>query len=137
MRIQINLVARVLLLGLLLLTVSQRHALAENVPKKIDIQQAKLLVYEVLEMKPDGSLDYDIKANYPTFFYFQGLGPEAGSYGAFAVNYWTGDIWDLWGCRRITSALLRKSQAHIRSLFTKDERKEYPRLHSLKPECLN
>ena len=50
------------------------------------------------------------------FFVFHGLTnpPVEGSFGYFAVNPWTGDVWALWGCHRLSTPALRKSQAAIR-----------------------
>jgi hypothetical protein len=72
------------------------------------------------------------------FFVFDGLTkpPAEGSFGYFAVNAWTGDVWNLWGCHRLSTPALRKSQAAIRRRFTLDEMKQYARLRRLKPECI-
>jgi hypothetical protein len=73
----------------------------------------------------------------PPFFVFQGIigHGAADSFGFFAVNPWTGDVWSLFGCKWLSTPTLRKSQAEIRSRFTPDELKEYPRLHRLNPGC--
>jgi hypothetical protein len=72
------------------------------------------------------------------FFVYQGLSPPPaeGSFGFFAVNPWTGDVWDLWGCRRLSTPALRKSQAEIRKRFTSTELKQYSKLRRLEPQCI-
>jgi len=80
-------------------------------------------------------LDYDSKRG--DFFVFDGLSkpPAEGSFGFFAVNQWTGDVWNLWGCHRLSTPALRKSQAAIRRRFTPTEMPQYARLRHLKPLC--
>ncbi|HZK90298.1 MAG TPA: hypothetical protein VFC56_09150 [Stellaceae bacterium] len=80
------------------------------------------------------NLDYQEHLNHP-FFEFYGI-TEVSSFGYFAVNPWTGDVWALWGCRRLSTPALRKSQAAIRRRFSPAELRQYPRLHRLKPECI-
>jgi hypothetical protein len=85
-------------------------------------------------------LDYDgsISSNFtPPFIVFDGLTkpPAEGSFGVFAVNPWTGDVWNLWGCHRLSTPALRKSQAAIRRRFSRDELTQYARLRRLKPTC--
>ena len=57
-------------------------------------------------------------------------------HGSFAVNPWTGDVWSLWGCRKLSTLALRKSQVEIRKCFTREELKQYAQLRRLKPECI-
>jgi hypothetical protein len=87
-----------------------------------------------------GFFDYDssISINFtPPFIVFDGLSkpPAEGSFGVFAVNPWTGDVWNLWGCHRLSTPALRKSQAAIRRHFTLTETKRYAGLRRLKPTC--
>jgi hypothetical protein len=84
--------------------------------------------------------DYDgnMSSNFsPPFLVFQGASkpPAEGSFGYFAVNPWTGDVWNLWGCHRLSTPALRKSQAAIRQRFSREELKQYARLRRLKPVC--
>jgi hypothetical protein len=74
----------------------------------------------------------------PPFFVYYALNepPAEGGFGYFAVNPWTGDVWTLWGCRKLSIPALRKSQAEIRKRFTRDELKQYARLRGLKLECI-
>src|SRR6266849_2852011 len=106
---------------------------ASGIPWKIDEGAALHLVgqgigawYEVwLEPEPYMSDD--------SFFVFDGLNkpPVNGSFGFFAINRWTGDVWALWGCHKLSTPVLRRSQAAIRRRFTRTETKQYARLSRL------
>jgi len=111
-------------------------------PRKIDEPTAERLAAEAVfgADKDLEFLDYDgnISSNFtPPFFVFDGLTkpPAEGSFGVFAVNPWTGDVWNLWGCHRLSTPALRKSQAAIRQQFSREELKQYVRLRRLKPTC--
>ena len=58
-------------------------------------------------------------------------------FGAFGVNKWTGDVWDLWECKIISNAASQKLQTEIRKRFTLEEMKQYKQLAAIKPGCLN
>ncbi|MGA8549410.1 MAG: hypothetical protein WB678_04145 [Stellaceae bacterium] len=64
----------------------------------------------------------------PPFFIYYGINdaPAEGGFGYFAVNPWTGDVWALWGCHKLSTPALRKSQAAIRRHFGRNELKQYP-----------
>jgi Transposase DDE domain group 1 len=71
------------------------------------------------------------------FLEFDGVNQSGnGSFGFFAVNPWTGDVWALWGCRKLSTAALRKSQAEIRRHFRTWGLKRYDRLSALRPDCV-
>ena len=74
----------------------------------------------------------------PPFFIYYGINdaPAEGGFGYFAVNPWTGDVWALWGCHKLSTPALRKSQAAIRRHFGRNELKQYARPRRLKPECI-
>lgn len=135
MSIKILLSATLILLGLSLNCV---RALADEIPQKISAEEALDLTYEVTKKhNPEkGSLDYSGQSDREKFFKFQGLGPVAGSYGFFAVNPWTGDVWALWGCKRQSTPSLRKRQAKIRQRFSPEEAKSYQKLRDIRPECI-
>jgi hypothetical protein len=110
-----------------------------KIPWKVDVSTARRLAAEGqfgVDKHLD-SFDYDRKLNQP-FFEYYGINdpPAEGGFGYFAVNPWTGDVWALWGCYRLSTPALRKSQAAIRGRFTPDELKQYTRLRHLKPECV-
>jgi len=110
-----------------------------DIPFKIDEATAQRLASEghYGSDKQRDAFDYGPRIA-PPFFGFDGVNadPYEGSFGFFAVNPWTGDVWDLWDCRRLSTPLLRKSQAEIRRRFSREERKQYARLRRLKPECM-
>lgn len=103
---------------------------------KINRRAALHLIGQAIGVAYEQWLNPDIDND--RFFVFDGLNkpPADGSFGFFAVNRWTGDVWALWGCHRLTSPALRRAQVEIRRRFTRSELKEYVRLHSLKPECI-
>jgi hypothetical protein len=108
---------------------------AETIPKKLTMREGATLVNKALGMER-GSLDWDDKYDAPQFYFYQGLGPVAGSYGFFSVNVWTGRVWSEWECKWLSTPALRRSQAKIRRRFTPEEMKQYQRLNDLTPECM-
>jgi len=71
------------------------------------------------------------------FFEFDGVNQSGdGTFGFFAVNPWTGDVWALWGCHKLSTAALRKSQAEIRRHFPPAKLKRYDQLSGLRPDCV-
>lgn len=66
------------------------------------------------------------------FYVMQGIGPMA-NFGWFAVNAWTGDVWNLGGsnCEQLSNTVLREEQKKIKKQFI--DKEEYKRLHNLKP----
>jgi len=112
---------------------------AAEIPWKIDEPIARRLTAEA-HYGADKYLDaFDYDSNLsPPFFVYYGVNeaPAEGGFGYFAVNPWTGDVWALWGCGRLSTPALRKSQAEIRKRFTREELKQYARLRHLKPECV-
>ncbi len=113
-------------------------ARATKMPWKVDEPTAQRLAAEGhygADREVD-AFDYNPGAN-PPFFIYEGVNdaPVEGSFGYFAVNPWTGDVWALWGCHRLSTSALRKSRASIRRRFTAAEMKQYTKLRQLKPEC--
>lgn len=109
-----------------------------RIPWKIDEPTAKRLAAEAVygADKYLGSFVYD--SNDGSFIVFNTISkpPANGGFGYFAVNEWTGDVWALRGCHRLSTPALRKSQAAVRGRFTSDELKQYARLRHLKPQCI-
>jgi hypothetical protein len=66
------------------------------------------------------------------FYVMQGWGRHS-TFGWFAVNAWTGDMWNLGGsnCTHLSNPTLRKEQKKIKKQFK--DKKEYERLSRLKP----
>ncbi len=113
----------------------------KEIPFKIDEPTANRLAAEGADHRArPKDLWYEGEGRMsPPFFVYNGVRPppaESGSFGFFAVNPWTGDVWALWGCKRLSTPALRKSQAEIRQRFTADELKQYPKLRRLQPRCI-
>jgi len=104
---------------------------------KIDQQLAQRLVAQAYRNGMDPKwFDFDPGMSH-RFFEFDGLNQSSnGSFGFFAVNPWTGDVWALWGCHKLSTPALRESQAEIRRRFNHEELKHYARLSRLKPDCI-
>lgn len=113
-----------------------RESGAADVPWKIDVQTAQRLVAEAYDHGIESKwFDFDPGMSH-RFFEFDGINQSGnGSFGFFAVNPWTGDVWALWGCHKLLTPALRKSQAEIRRRFAGQDLKRYVRLSRLKPAC--
>jgi hypothetical protein len=126
-----------LLLVLLELLVPRTGA-AKEIARKINIDTAYRLVAEAYgpRMKP-ADFDYQGTMDDAPFLTFAGLSPPPGEgfFGFFDVNPWTGDVWSVWRCKWLSTPQLHKSQAAIKRRFSRDELRQYPRLHRLQPEC--
>jgi hypothetical protein len=119
---------------------------AQNLPFKLDDQEA--LKFAALAQPwanernlrhAMDTLDYNPRPNWPgepPFYQFEGL-TDTSNYGFFAVNPWTGDVWALWGCHKMTTHRLRAAQAEIRHHFTAVEMKQYRKLRNIKPFCIS
>ena len=132
------LVRSIVLVATTMIAVSQGVALsADQIPGKIGEDVARHLVGQGYGAWSEKWLEPEPYMS-DLFFVFDGLNkpPVNGSFGFFAVNRWTGDVWALWGCHKLTSPALRRSQMAIRRCFTGAEMKQYARLRRLKPECI-
>ncbi len=110
----------------------------KKIPWKLDEPTAKRLAAEAVYGVDEYLEAYDYDSNSGAFIVFNTISkpPANGGFGYFAVNEWTGDVWALWGCHRLSTPALRKSQAAIRRRFNRDELKQYARLRRLKPVCV-
>jgi len=116
-----------------------------GIPTKVTVPTAQSLAEMAIGRLPweYGLLDvYNMGSN--QFFTFQGVREEenqasedqaSNTFGYFAVNKWTGDVWILWGCKKLSSPALLKAQEGIKRRFNRDEAKNYERLRNLEPEC--
>jgi hypothetical protein len=130
---------------------------AKELPFKIDAAAARRLVLEAIGQDASHLLSndsdpmdiYDNEGNRvrtvdgvstsPPFFTFTGISPPpaAGFFGFYAVNPWTGDVWELRECKKLSTPALRRSQAKIRKQFTLDERRRYAKLRRrLRVRCV-
>lgn len=104
---------------------------------KIDQSTAKRLAAEAVYGTDEYLNSYDFDSKTDAFIVFNtSSAPAEGGFGFFAVNLWTGDVWALWGCHRLSTPALRKSQAAIRRQFPPAEMKRYARLRQLEPLCV-
>jgi hypothetical protein len=111
-----------------------------DLPYQIDEQTA----HKLAALANDGSTKwidvYDYEGDNsqmsPPFFSYDELGKYEGSAGFFAVNPWTGEVWALWGCHKISTPASLEIQARIKRRFTGEKSKQYERLSRLKPECV-
>ncbi len=125
------------ILGSWLTAMASSGALAENIPKKVTVDEAQVLVSKALSVQRHRELStlwYEPDIGLP-FIAFSGAGIIDSVDGVWEVNPWTGDVWNQWNCRRPMTPALRKALAEIRQHFTTKERKQYQKLHFLKPEC--
>lgn len=88
--------------------------------RTISSNKARELVREALVALnmngPSVKIDHFRYDYAPEFYAFMAWWPNPeGSplIGYYAVNPWTGDVWDVTGCRRISSAALQKEQEQI------------------------
>jgi hypothetical protein len=108
-----------------------------EVPKKLTEPQAYQILRKAYGNLHGGVFEYGPDMD-KVFYAYQGIGPAGteGSFGFFAVNPWTGDVWALWGCHKLKTPRLRPLKAEVRRRFTSEELKQYRRLSGLKPECV-
>jgi hypothetical protein len=113
-------------------------ASAQPPERRIGIGEARELAYEAVKAhNPGATLTNSPRAFDPDFYFFTATWPNpTGSpiIGYFAVNPWTGDVWNAAGCEHPTSKSIEKLQQEIRrrSHF---KREEYERLRARKPIC--
>jgi hypothetical protein len=86
----------------------------------IKLSLARKLVHKALvALDQDGPKVRIVEYRYdyaPEFYSFMAWWPNPDGdplIGYFAVNPWTGDVWDIMGCRRVSSADLEKEQDAI------------------------
>jgi len=135
-----------ILAGFCLPALAGANALAKAPPLKLNNKEAQRLAALAQPGTNKSNLndvmtylDYNKDANVagePPFFEFEGLS-DTSNYEFFAVNPWTGDVWALWGCKRMMTRGLHKAQVEIRHRFTPEERAQYPKLHRLRPVCIS
>jgi len=120
--------------GFCLMVITNSKSLAEEIPKKVEIDEAQILVSKALHNRELSTLWYEPDISLP-FISFSGAGIIDSIDGYWAVNPWTGDVWNLWNCRRPMTPALRKALAKIRERFAAKEQNQYQKLRRLKPDC--
>lgn len=105
---------------------------AEEIEKKVDDGMGKNLVR--LLLTPSRILEIDeAEGLQENFLVYAVIGERQGMKSDYGVNPWTGDVWDLWECKRVTNPALRKAQTEIKKRYTPEELKQYHKLHLLRP----
>lgn len=110
-----------------------------EVYQRINVQSARELAYLAVKDHNLGvTLTEAPRPLDPDFYYFGATWPNpSGSpvIGYFAVNPWTGDVWDANGCTRYTSKELNVAQKAIRKR-SRIEGQDYSRLRARRPLCI-
>jgi hypothetical protein len=125
---------------LLLVAATAISAARQAEPRKIPMQEARRLVYEVVKTNnKDAEIDRTENPYDREFYYFEVIVPNAVAspvVGHFAVNPWTGDVWNPALCERVTLPALKRLQERIRreSGLT---RNDYLKAERKKPICSN
>ena len=103
-------------------------------PKVRGWDEAMHLVDEAIDEPGSG---YEWGGGPDLFYYRGGVSPSPGEghFGDFAVNVWTGDVWDLWACELMSPPESEKSKAAILDRYLARELKFYHQLHKLHPLC--
>jgi hypothetical protein len=118
--------------------ISVGTATAQPSEEKIGVEEARRLVYEIVKVhNPGASLTNSPRPFDPDFYFLAATWPNpTGSpiIGYFAVNPWTGDVWNSAGCEHVTSRPLEKLQQVIRKR-SHLKKEEYARLGAKKPMC--
>ena len=78
----------------------------------------------------------DDKTNTHEFIVLQYVNNWVGE-GFFAVNRWTGVVWDIWACEKVSTPKSDRSRLKIRKWFTPEELKQYDQLDSIRPICVD
>ena len=110
----------------------------QSTSHRLGTKEASKLVNEGIRRENSGANIHVVSNPYDQdFIYFQATWANpVGSpvIGNFAVNPWTGDVWNTAGCEHLSSPSLKKEQAGIRKRFglTKEE---YAKFHARRPLC--
>lgn len=103
---------------------------------KLTLEEARRLA-DLTTPKGDGGLEGEFRYDLG-FFVFQGIYPDRdGSFGWFAVNPWTGDVWDYWFCQgRYSTPALEAEILKLKERFRPYELLRYEELRRLNPGCI-
>jgi hypothetical protein len=105
---------------------------------RIGATAAMALASEVANAHGPVTLTENQRAFDPDFYYFAATWPNpTGSpvAGHYAVNPWTGDVWDADGCKRLESPSLKKLQDVVRRKSGLG-RSVYSKLRAKRPLCI-
>jgi len=120
-------------------TLGRAEDIPKDIPWKIDRLTAQRLVLQAYPYRflPSDSYVYDHFD--PPFFIFALIDRRmriVAIQNWFAVNAWTGEVWELAGCYKLVTRAAHLSQLEIRRRFTKKELKRYDELSAFVPFCI-
>ncbi|MEA1651820.1 hypothetical protein UAJ10_22750 [Nitrospirillum sp. BR 11164] len=107
-------------------------------PYKINLTQAEALANIALAMVDkrgwlEGGLDDDGRF----YGYWAYAVHGNGHYAEVAVNPWTGDVWDVWRCKKVKKPELQAAQKVLKEInFSAAESRLYNDLAKWRPLCL-
>src|SRR5258708_35248029 len=118
---------RTSIFSLLMATLLACSAYAKGIERKVSIVAGEKLLklalrntlykYSVFDDPPDHSSEI--------FLIYPILGATEGILTHFAINPWTGDVWDMNECRLLSNPQLLEAQVKIKKQFHGKELKEY------------
>ena|SRR6185369_17544430 len=103
---------------------------AEEIEKKVDSSLGHRLIEAIYKPERTNKVYIDEITALQTF-------PVYEIREEYAVNPWTGDVWDMFSCQQISNPQIQKIQEAIKKMFNAKELKEYERLRSLRPGNFN
>jgi len=110
----------------------------QNIAPKVGYEEAISLAYKTYGVTKDEAFFDPLNGfSAPPFYIFEACSvPNDGCSGWIAINAWTGDAWDDWSCKPLSSKSLDRAKAQIRKRFTTTELKQYSKLSRMKPGCM-
>lgn len=110
----------------------------QQAPRRMTLRDATKLVSEIVRVhNAEATVNRTHDSYDPDFFYFEVIVPNRVAspvVGHFAVNPWTGDVWNPGLCELVTSPSLAKLQSKIRAKLQLSE-VNYQKLRQRKPLC--
>ena len=116
------------------------HAVSDpdSGPRKLTVDEAQELANQPASAHGPVDLTESPRPLDRVFYYFAATWPNpTGSpmAGYYAVNPWTGDVWDVSGCKRLDSETLRKRRDAIRR-ESGVSKAAFARLRDKRPLCI-
>ncbi len=107
-----------------------------SIPFKLDANAALKLVEMIRDPAKTGDTLKNVTKNDPNSDKFFWVNEQTNDFiDVWAVNPWTGDVWNIWSCEKFSNKRARKAQVEIRQRFTAEEMKKYKYLTALMPDC--
>jgi hypothetical protein len=109
-----------------------RPCYAKDVDKKVDDRLGEKLIELLFDDSRKPGIE-EVEGLQENFLVYTVIGEREGMKSDYGVNPWTGDVWDLWECKRISTPSLQKAQGDIRKRYSPEELGQYNKLHMLRP----